>query len=337
MKKEALMKFELGQQLIDKLRKKKKIKHPQKISKCMSPESRKLWGEYIDAPCFEQKYEALTKNLDKTSLTLIELIIERLRFFYQTGKYSDKCYFYPEEWLSEEEINGEADVCKFDCARRYQNRLPVQFFEQSVLYFHSGLKLLPKSVLEYIENKDFIDGGACIGDSAMIFSEYNPNKVYAFEPIAENVEYIKKTIQINKLSKVVPVVLGLGSKNETIKITYNAANLGGSSSSLLLNGEERNIDIVTVDKYVEENNLNFGLLKLDVEGLESDIIAGSLNAIKKYRPVLIISIYHNAKDFFEIKPALENLDLDYKFIVRKLAYGSTYGETMLIAYPNELK
>lgn len=318
-------------------KKKKKKTQPQKVSGFMGIEHGKLWGSYISASDFKQKYKALIKNLDESSVTLIDLILERIRFFYHIGEYSDKCYFYTEEWLSEEEKRGQADVAEFNCTKKYQDKLPVPFFEQSVLYFHSGLKLVNQSVLEYIENKDFIDGGACIGDSSMILSEYNPHKVYAFEPIVENVEFIKKTMEMNKISTIVPVVLGLGSKNETIEITYSATDFGSSSSTFSQNGEKRNIDIVTVDKYVEENKLNFGLLKLDVEGLESDIIAGALESIKKHRPVLIISMYHNPKDFFEIKPRIENLDLNYKFIVRKLACGCTHGETMLIGYPNELE
>lgn len=318
-------------------KKRKKVLQPQKVCNFMSVENGEKWGEYITSDDFKQKYEALVRNLDDASIKLIDLIIERMRFFYKIGEYSDRCYFYPEHWLSEEEKAGALAVEKSKFQDKYKNRLPVEFFEQSVLYFHSGLKLVPQSVLDYIKNKDFIDGGACIGDSSMILSEYSPHKVYAFEPIVENIKYINETIKLNKITNIEPIPLGLGAKNETIEITYSESDYGSSSSTFSQDGQKRNIDIVTVDKYVEDNNLTFGLIKLDVEGLESDIIAGSLNAIKKHRPVLLISIYHNPKDFFEIKPLIENLNLNYKFSVQKLACGCTHGETMLIGYPNELE
>jgi ribosomal protein L19 len=94
--------------------------------------------------------------------------------------------------------------------------------------------------------------------------------------------------------------------------------------------------MTTVDNVVNEHNLNFGLLKLDVEGAEISVLEGSVESIKKFRPVLLISIYHGPEDFFEIKPMLEKMGVNYKFTIRKLAPGSTHGETMLLAYPCEL-
>ena len=39
---------------------------------------------------------------------------------------------------------------------------------------------------------------------------------------------------------------------------------------------------------------------MDVEGFEYNVIKGGLNIIKKNNPIMIISMYHTAKDFFEI-------------------------------------
>lgn len=49
------------------------------------------------------------------------------------------------------------------------------------------------------------------------------------------------------------------------------------------------------------------------------------------RPVLLLSMYHNDRDFFGLKPLLESWDVGYRFKVFK---GLDYGiclETMLIA------
>jgi hypothetical protein len=53
--------------------------------------------------------------------------------------------------------------------------------------------------------------------------------------------------------------------------------------------------------------------------------------IIKYKPILLISIYHNKKDFFEIKPLIESWNLGYTFKIRKLL--SDWQEIMLIAEP----
>jgi hypothetical protein len=92
------------------------------------------------------------------------------------------------------------------------------------------------------------------------------------------------------------------------------------------------LEITDIDSFVRENNVNLGVIKLDVEGLESEIIRGAIESIKKYKPVLLISIYHTPEDFFHIKPFIENLNLSYNFLIRKLAPQRPLGETMLIGF-----
>jgi hypothetical protein len=83
---------------------------------------------------------------------------------------------------------------------------------------------------------------------------------------------------------------------------------------------------------VEEENLeNIGLIKLDVEGNELSSIKGAKKCIKKNKPILLISLYHTAKDFFEIKPMIEQMGLGYKFRIRKVT-DEAIKEIVLIAY-----
>ena len=59
---------------------------------------------------------------------------------------------------------------------------------------------------------------------------------------------------------------------------------------------------------------------------------GALETIKEQKPVLIISIYHNYSDFFEIKPMIEDLNLGYKFkIIEPKAPESAIVSTLLLA------
>ena len=61
---------------------------------------------------------------------------------------------------------------------------------------------------------------------------------------------------------------------------------------------------------------------------------GGVNTIITQRPVLLISIYHNIDDFFEIKPWLQNMNLGYSFkIIRPILNYSFFNETMLLAEP----
>lgn len=58
---------------------------------------------------------------------------------------------------------------------------------------------------------------------------------------------------------------------------------------------------------------------------------GAEKTIRKYAPVLIISIYHSADDFFKIKTIIDKYNLGYKFKIRKPSDKSIIVDTMLIA------
>ena len=71
---------------------------------------------------------------------------------------------------------------------------------------------------------------------------------------------------------------------------------------------------------------------MDIEGSELEAIKGARNTICKFRPILLISVYHLPKDFFEIKPLIESLGLGYKFMFRKLVFHDPLTEVSLIGY-----
>ena len=80
---------------------------------------------------------------------------------------------------------------------------------------------------------------------------------------------------------------------------------------------ELKVQETTVDKFVEENNLNVGFITIDVEGAEKDLLNGAINTLKTQTPILTISIYHSVDDLFEIIPWVANLNLGYEFEVYK--------------------
>lgn len=61
-----------------------------------------------------------------------------------------------------------------------------------------------------------------------------------------------------------------------------------------INKKYEEISIITLDSFVEENNIRVGLIKVDIEGSEQDFLKGAEKTIKTQKPFLLISIYHNA-------------------------------------------
>lgn len=72
---------------------------------------------------------------------------------------------------------------------------------------------------------------------------------------------------------------------------------------------------------------------MDVEGFEPHIVRGALNTIRTQRPVLAISIYHTPEEFYELKPFLESLGLNYQFQIRRNSLCAPLFDIVLIGYP----
>ena len=211
--------------------------------------------------------------------------------------------------------------------------LPKNHFEPEVFYDKSGMDYIKN--INQVKNKNIIDAGGYIGDSAIVFSDYTDKNVYSFEPILQNYNLMLKTIELNKKNNIIPVNMALGDENKEIGMD---ASIGAGCGLSIENAKQSDINcienkvkMVTLDSYVKENNIEVGLIKTDLEGFEQPFLRGALETIKEQKPVLIISIYHNYSDFFEIKPMIENLNLGYKFRIIRNKSPQLITETKLLA------
>ncbi|ONI41624.1 hypothetical protein AN640_01330 [Candidatus Epulonipiscium fishelsonii] len=207
--------------------------------------------------------------------------------------------------------------------------LPINHFEPSVFIYNHELDKLKN--LDYIKNKSIIDVGAYIGDSALIFSELPVEKIYRFEATKDYFKLLQQTIKMNKLKNIITENVALGDKAGSCNIFVN----GPGSSINLKNGNKTwkkkiNVPMITLDEYVKKHNIEVGLIKVDIEGAEPLFLQGSKETICTQKPILLISIYHNPNDYFEIKPMIESWNLGYKFKISKPDDGGIISDTLLI-------
>lgn len=291
----------------------------------------------------KEKYFALIKNLDAESIEVIDRIIYRFNLIKNNLNKKTIDLFTEKE---KEEILKQYD--NFDSKiimlapniwKHGKYLLPLKCGGEA-LYFKHGIDKLSEKSIDLIKNNDIIDAGAFVGDSACIFQSLcNTSlpwvgRIHSFEPVLENYNLLLKTIQMNNLQNVIPVKYALGNKTETTHM-----NIHDSGSTILESNREgmqkEEIKIITLDEYVKNNNLNIGLIKTDVEGFEPQLLEGAKETICTQRPVLLVSIYHNMHDLFEIKPMIESWNLGYKFKIIKCHNTKFLHETMLIAEHNE--
>jgi hypothetical protein len=91
-------------------------------------------------------------------------------------------------------------------------------------------------------------------------------------------------------------------------------------------------ELTSIDNFVSKNSLNVGLMKFDIEGYEFEAIRGAKNTIMNMKPIIIVSLYHTGKDFFEIPKLLKSWVHEYKFRFLNLNKIHATFERVLIAY-----
>lgn len=212
--------------------------------------------------------------------------------------------------------------------------LPYNNFAENVFFHDYGLKYLSQDTIDYIKDKDFLDIGAFVGDSALLFfKKYSPRQVYAYEPINSNIELLSNTLINNSTNNIQIIKKGIGDKEDIIDIHFDANELSNSSiNSEVTNNlsETQRIQISTIDN--ECKNREIGLIKMDIEGAEFSAISGGMETIKRDKPVLLISMYHTGKDFFEIPPLLKKIVPEYKLRFMDLRLSHPFFEKVLIAH-----
>jgi len=150
-----------------------------------------------------------------------------------------------------------------------------------------------RKIKKYIEdNIDtfdiFIDAGACIGEYCVWIAKMG-KRCIAIEPV--NFKAVRKNVELNDLQgKVKVFACGVGSKKE--KVSFHVPT-GLPSSSYLDRGAtaEPNVDIERLDDLVAQFDLPAGariLMKMDVEGMEPELIEGARNFIRTQKNLSLI-------------------------------------------------
>lgn len=267
-------------------------------------------------------YNSLVKWLDVSSVILIDNFFNMLN--YVLGN-RDLCI--PKQLLS---ISNNPDYCNIRWnIKQYIKPLYLPWRGIQEVFFYKHWMLTIPNIEEKVKWKDIIDCGAYIWDSALMFStELDCNKIYWLEPDNKNYKTFNEVVKKNNLSNKI-CCLNIWTYLKKWRISFSE---GDWIASQIRKGWNTTIEVDSIDNIVKENNINPGLIKRDIEWAEYDSLMGGEKTIKKYKPTLIISIYHNPRDFFEIKPLLESWNLWYKFKIVHCSEWYITSDIVLIAY-----
>lgn len=163
----------------------------------------------------------------------------------------------------------------------------------------------------------FVDCGAFDGDTCRSFLAAVPDfagRIHAFEPDRDSFARLAKwrdSLAPEIAERIDLTCAGVGARRE--KVSF--AEGGGTGSSV--GGAGPSVDIVPLDEAVAD--MNPTLIKVDVEGFEPEVIAGSRSIIQKTAPDLALCVYHRQDHPWSISKLVQDLRSDYRFRLR--SYG----------------
>jgi FkbM family methyltransferase len=163
--------------------------------------------------------------------------------------------------------------------------------------FFRFLKLVP-------DGGTILDIGANLGVTALFFSRKCPHaQIVAFEPVASNCENIEMMAKLFRLRNVSVRNCALGDRNG--KAGFSIPVLDGSRMQAL--GHLKNLSMQSGDDSSEQDeqidvlvtrldDLNLDditAIKIDVEGSEREVLLGSIETLKRCKPLIYCELWNN--------------------------------------------
>ncbi|WP_455757444.1 FkbM family methyltransferase [Sulfurimonas sp.] len=133
-----------------------------------------------------------------------------------------------------------------------------------------------------------VEVGANIGAHSLPISKFigKNGKLFCYEPQRIIFQTLNANLALNSITNATTFQAGLGTKNDHMvvpEIDYSAeGNFGGVS--IQNNDEGEYTNIYTLDSHLKFTDLK--LLKIDVEGMEIDVLKGAIETIKQHQPFI---------------------------------------------------
>lgn len=180
---------------------------------------------------------------------------------------------------------------------RYGHTFTIRVDDEIMESTYKEGNLCEYHMLDWIERNIprggvWIDAGANIGNHTLPFALW-ADWVIAFEPMEVNMDLLMQNVGSFKAEgsgRILMLSAGVGREEG-----YASAKLGGTGKNCqweLTPGEgcEAGIAIAKIDSHVRDTD-DVRVIKLDVEGMEQDALAGAMQTIRRCLPELFIEIW----------------------------------------------
>ena len=177
----------------------------------------------------------------------------------------------------------------FDIIQRHH--LLGQFFEIG------ELKVLREVVGR---GKTIVEVGANVGNHLAFYAQHMGSpKIFPFEPNPAAIDLLSKNIESNGLDTIVDrrgIGIGAGARFGTFSVVLPYENNLGAARLKDEGGTEQ-VEVYPLDERLKGEAVDF--IKIDVEGMEFDVLNGASELIARNRPALMVEVFREKTSEFE--------------------------------------
>jgi FkbM family methyltransferase len=161
-----------------------------------------------------------------------------------------------------------------------------------------------------------LDVGAYNGDTVKEMLNYfkDIKRIIAIEPDRRNFKKLQKFS--DGITGVSLEIINAAAYKESGEGVFSVS---GNRNSSISSTESYQHKAESVE-YIRIDDLDFpaDYIKYDVEGAEYGALLGSMQTLEKYRPMLLVSLYHRSRDIFFLINYLKESYPEHKFYLRRL-------------------
>jgi len=174
-------------------------------------------------------------------------------------------------------------------------------------------------------NSCVLDVGANIGVTSVLFAgAATSGQIHSFEPSPTAFPLLQATIRANHLTNVTPHQLACGAQKGQLTFFDNPDSASASHLAVAdraLGRSNTTVDVTTLDDFVQEHAIErLDLVKIDVEGLELDVLTGASDVLSQLKPGVFLEFnsftliaYGNQNPRFVLETLLERFPHVYRF------------------------
>jgi FkbM family methyltransferase len=139
-----------------------------------------------------------------------------------------------------------------------------------------------------------LDIGANIGLTTIaLANNCQAKKILAIEPVSEAFNYLNSNISKHASDRASAINIALGRKRASINMFVNSANLATSFVTEQGQIDELPVQLFTLDELIAEQQLTqLDFVKIDVEGYELEVLAGGIETLQRFKPIVLLEMNH---------------------------------------------